>query len=171
ERETELFRHDMEALRVLPPAHYVGAVESIPEVIDYIERLRRAGTIYQVDDDLYFSVSSDPAFGAVSGMDREEMVRIFAERGGDPERPGKKDPLDCVVWLAQRPGEPAWPSPFGPGRPGWHIECTAIAQQHLGAQFDVQGGGSDLVFPHHEMSAGHAHLATGQPFAQLYAHA
>ncbi|WP_110183403.1 cysteine--1-D-myo-inosityl 2-amino-2-deoxy-alpha-D-glucopyranoside ligase [Nocardioides solisilvae] len=171
ERETELFRHDMEALRVLPPAHYVGAVESIPAVIDYIERLRRAGTVYQVDDDLYFSVTSDPAFGAVSRLERDEMVRLFAERGGDPERPGKKDPLDCVVWLAQRPGEPAWESPFGPGRPGWHIECTAIAQGHLGEQFDVQGGGSDLVFPHHEMSAGHAHLATGAPFAQVYAHA
>ncbi|WP_181311035.1 cysteine--1-D-myo-inosityl 2-amino-2-deoxy-alpha-D-glucopyranoside ligase [Nocardioides campestrisoli] len=171
ERETELFRQDMEALRVLPPEHYIGAVESIPLVIDYIERLRRTGSVYQVEDDLYFSVSADPAFGAVSGLDRERMVALFAERGGDPEREGKKDPLDCVLWRGERPGEPSWESPFGPGRPGWHVECTAIAQQFLGRHFDVQGGGSDLVFPHHEMSASEAHVATGEPFARAYTHA
>lgn len=172
ERETELFRQDMEALRVVPPAHYVGAVESIPHVIDLIERLQAAGSVYRVEDDLYFSVTADPAFGEESHLDREEMLRIYPERGGDPERPGKKDPLDCVVWRGERPGEPAWPSPFGPGRPGWHIECTAIAQLHLGGDFDVQGGGSDLVFPHHEMCANHAHVAApGVRFAQAYAHA
>jgi L-cysteine:1D-myo-inositol 2-amino-2-deoxy-alpha-D-glucopyranoside ligase len=172
ERETELFRQDMTALRVVPPAHYVGAVESIPQVIDLIERLQAAGSVYRVEDDLYFSVTADPAFGEESGLDRDEMLRIFPERGGDPDRPGKKDPLDCVVWRGERPDEPSWPSPFGAGRPGWHIECTAIAQQHLGGAFDVQGGGSDLVFPHHEMCANHAHVATpGVPFAQAYAHA
>ncbi len=171
ERETELFRQDMEALRVLPPEHYIGAVESIPLVIDYIERLRRTGSVYQVEDDLYFSVSADPAFGAVSGLDRERMVALFAERGGDPEREGKKDPLDCVLWRGERPGEPSWESPFGPGRPGWHVECTAIAQHYLGRHIDVQGGGSDLVFPHHEMSASEAHVATGEPFARTYTHA
>ena len=172
ERETELFRQDMTALRVVPPAHYVGAVESIPQVIDLIERLQAAGSVYRVEDDLYFSVTADPAFGDESGLDRDEMLRIFPERGGDPDRPGKKDPLDCVVWRGERPDEPSWPSPFGAGRPGWHIECTAIAQQYLGGAFDVQGGGSDLVFPHHEMCANHAHVATpGVPFAQAYAHA
>ncbi|MCW2844210.1 MAG: cysteinyl-tRNA synthetase [Nocardioides sp.] len=172
ERETELFRQDMTALRVIPPAHYVGAVESIPLVIELIERLQDAGSVYRVEDDLYFSVTADPAFGAESGMDRETMLRIFPERGGDPDRPGKKDPLDCVVWRGERPGEPSWPSPFGPGRPGWHIECTAIAQRHLGGAFDVQAGGSDLVFPHHEMCAGHAQVAVpGTPFARAYAHA
>ena len=172
ERETELFRQDMTALRVVPPAHYVGAVESIPQVIDLIERLQAAGSVYRVEDDLYFSVTADPAFGDESGLDRDEMLRIFPERGGDPDRPGKKDPLDCVVWRGERPDEPSWPSPFGAGRPGWHIECTAIAQQFLGGAFDVQGGGSDLVFPHHEMCANHAHVATpGVPFAQAYAHA
>ena len=172
ERETELFRQDMAALRVLPPAHYIGAVESIPLVIALIERLQAAGAVYRVEDDLYFSVTADPAFGAESHYDRETMLRIYPERGGDPDRAGKKDPLDCVVWLAQRPGEPSWDSPFGPGRPGWHIECTAIALEHLGATFDVQGGGSDLVFPHHEMGAGHAQVAApGARFAQAYAHA
>ena len=172
ERETELFRQDMTALRVIPPAHYIGAVESIPLVIDLINRLQDAGSVYRVDNDLYFSVTADPAFGSVSGLDRDEMLRIFPERGGDPDRAGKKDPLDCVVWLGERPGEPAWASPFGRGRPGWHIECTAMAMHFLGAAFDVQGGGSDLVFPHHEMSAGHSQVAqTDAPFAKAYAHA
>jgi L-cysteine:1D-myo-inositol 2-amino-2-deoxy-alpha-D-glucopyranoside ligase len=171
ERETELFRQDMTALRVIPPEAYVGAVESIPLVIALIERLQEAGAVYQVEDDLYFSVTADPAFGEESRMDREEMLRIFPERGGDPERAGKKDPLDCVVWRGERPGEPSWESPFGPGRPGWHIECAAISLDELGETFDVQAGGSDLVFPHHEMCANHAQVATGQPFARAYAHA
>jgi len=171
-RETDLFRQDMEALRVLPPDHYVGAVESIPLVVELIRRLDRAGAIYRVEDDLYFSVTADDAFGEVSGWSREQMMRVFGERGGDPDRAGKRDPLDCVVWRAERPGEPAWDSPFGRGRPGWHIECTAIARQHLGAAFDVQGGGSDLVFPHHEMCAGEAQVADPeQRFARAYAHA
>ncbi|WP_110241432.1 cysteine--1-D-myo-inosityl 2-amino-2-deoxy-alpha-D-glucopyranoside ligase [Nocardioides gilvus] len=171
ERETELFRQDMRALRVLPPAHYVGAVESIPLVISYIERLRDAGAVYRLEDDYYFSVSSDPGFGGVSGYEREEMLAVFAERGGDPERPGKQDPLDCIVWMAERPGEPSWESPFGRGRPGWHIECTAIAQEYLGGSFEVQAGGSDLVFPHHEMCASQSHVGAGAAFAQTYAHA
>jgi L-cysteine:1D-myo-inositol 2-amino-2-deoxy-alpha-D-glucopyranoside ligase len=171
ERETELFRQDMAALRVLPPDHYIGAVESIPLVIDLIRRLEAAGSVYRVEDDLYFSVTADPAFGDESRWTREQMLEIYPERGGDPDRPGKKDPLDCVVWRGRREGEPSWDSPWGPGRPGWHIECTAIAQQHLGAAFDVQGGGSDLVFPHHEMCAGHAQVAVpGEPFAKVYSH-
>ena len=172
ERETQLFRDDMEALRVLPPAHYIGAVESIPQVIELIERLDEAGAVYRVEDDLYFSVTADADFGAICGFDRETMLRIFPERGGDPDRDGKRDPLDCLLWRAERPGEPSWESPFGPGRPGWHIECTAIALDHLGSAFDVQGGGIDLVFPHHEMSAGHAQVAhPGERFARAYAHA
>ncbi|TIC86495.1 cysteine--1-D-myo-inosityl 2-amino-2-deoxy-alpha-D-glucopyranoside ligase [Nocardioides sp. GY 10127] len=171
ERETELFRTDMEALRVLPPDAYVGAVESIPLVIALIERLQEAGAVYRVDDDLYFSVAADADFGSESGYSRELMLEIFPERGGDPERPGKKDPLDALLWRAERPGEPSWDSPFGPGRPGWHVECAAIALEHLGTTFDVQGGGSDLVFPHHEMCAGHVQVAEGAPFARAYAHA
>ncbi|MEJ7831802.1 MAG: cysteine--1-D-myo-inosityl 2-amino-2-deoxy-alpha-D-glucopyranoside ligase [Nocardioides sp.] len=172
ERETELFRHDMEALRVLPPDHYVGAVESIPLVVELLGRLDGLGCLYRVEDDLYYSVTADPAFGQESGYDRETMLRFSAERGGDPDRPGKQDALDCVVWRGERPNEPAWDSPFGRGRPGWHIECTAIAQRFLGAAFDVQGGGSDLVFPHHEMCAGHAQVAAPDvAFAKTYVHA
>ncbi|GAB4003785.1 cysteine--1-D-myo-inosityl 2-amino-2-deoxy-alpha-D-glucopyranoside ligase [Nocardioides ultimimeridianus] len=170
-RETDLFRRDMEALRILPPDHYVGAVESIPLVIELIQRLEAAGAVYTVDTDVYYSVSADDAFGKESNYDRETMTRFFGERGGDPDRPGKRDPLDAVVWRGERPGEPSWDSPWGKGRPGWHIECAAIALQHLGGAFDVQGGGSDLIYPHHELCAGHAQAVSDEPFARAYSHA
>ena len=172
ERETELFREDMAALRVLAPDHFVGAVESIDLDVALIRRLQERGHVYAVEDDLYYSVHADPAFGGVSRLDEHQMLTVFPERGGDPDRAGKKHPLDCLVWRAERPDEPAWDSPLGRGRPGWHIECSSIALRHLGHDFDVQGGGSDLAFPHHEMSAGHVQAAyDGQPFATCYAHA
>ena len=169
--EIERFRGDMEALRVLAPDEYVGAVESIPLVVEMTRRLTSVGHAYEVDGDWYFAVHADPAFGEVSRLTETEMSSLFAERGGDPDRPGKKHPLDCVLWRAERPGEPAWDSEIGPGRPGWHVECSAIALHHLGEAFDVQGGGSDLVFPHHEMSAGETQAAyPGSTFAQAYVH-
>ena len=177
-REIARFRGDMEALRVLPPTYYVGAIEALP-VIERLNRLlAEHGALYDLDGDTYFTRSADPSFGAVSGLDAATMTALFAERGGDPGRPGKKDPLDPLVWLAERPGEPAWPSGFGPGRPGWHVECAAIATEYLGVTFDVQAGGTDLIFPHHEMSASHARVALadralpGEPvFARRYLHA
>jgi L-cysteine:1D-myo-inositol 2-amino-2-deoxy-alpha-D-glucopyranoside ligase len=172
EREIALFREDMTELRVLPPDEFIGAVEAIPLIVDMIEVLRGNGAAYDVDGDIYFPISADSRFGQVSGLTRAEMLPLFAERGGDPDRPGKKDPLDALLWLAARPGEPAWDSPFGPGRPGWHVECAAISLRHLGMAFDVEGGGSDLAFPHHEMGASHAQVATGeQPHARAYVHA
>jgi L-cysteine:1D-myo-inositol 2-amino-2-deoxy-alpha-D-glucopyranoside ligase len=172
QRETELFRADMAALRVLPPTHYVGAVEAMDEVAAWVLRLLEAGAAYRVDEDVYFSVAAAEHFGTVSGYDLDTMLALSAERGGDPQRAGKKDPLDPLLWLAARPGEPSWDSPLGAGRPGWHVECTAIAVNRLGGTLDVQGGGSDLAFPHHEMSAAHAEVATGQwPFARAYVHA
>ena len=172
DRETALFRDDMHALRVIPPRDYIGAVESIPSVATHVARLQELDAVYAVDDDLYFRVHADPTFGRVSRLSREDMTAIFAERGGDPTRPGKLDPLDCLVWQSERPDEPAWDTPLGHGRPGWHIECAAIAYDHLGMGIDVQGGGSDLVFPHHEMSAAEAQVLTGEyPFASHYVHA
>ncbi|MFI5755860.1 cysteine--1-D-myo-inosityl 2-amino-2-deoxy-alpha-D-glucopyranoside ligase [Streptomyces sp. NPDC051569] len=173
ERETALFREDMTALRMLPPQHYIGAVEAIPGIVPLVERLRETGAAYDLEGDVYFSVAADPRFGEVSGLDAEAMRLLSAERGGDPDRPGKKNPLDPILWLAARPGEPSWDGgSLGPGRPGWHIECVAIALDHLGMGFDVQGGGSDLAFPHHEMGASHAQTLTGEhPFAQAYVHA
>ncbi len=171
-RETQLFREDMTALQVLPPRHYVGAVESIPSVISYVEKLQAAGAVYDIDGDLYFRVHSDERFGSVARLSAETMIEVFAERGGDPQRPGKEHPLDCLLWQLERPGEPAWDSPFGRGRPGWHIECSAIALEHLDSPLDVQGGGSDLAFPHHEMGASEAQVASGSwPFARHYTHA
>jgi L-cysteine:1D-myo-inositol 2-amino-2-deoxy-alpha-D-glucopyranoside ligase len=177
-RETQRYRGDMEALRVLPPAHLIGAVEALPLIERFSARMADRGALYNVDEDVYFARSADQGFGALSGpgtpsgYDLAEMAQISAERGGDPDRPGKKDPLDVLVWRAERPGEPAWDSRFGRGRPGWHVECAAIATDYLGPVFDVQAGGSDLVFPHHEMSASHARAALGAGvFARVYAHA
>ena len=166
-----LFRDDMAWLRVIPPDRFVGVVESMPLVADFVDRLRTAGATYDVDGDLYFPVKADSRFGAISHLDRADMLALFAERGGDPDRPGKKDPLDCVLWQQARSGEPAWDGAVGRGRPGWHVECAAIALEFLGDGLDVQGGGSDLLFPHHEMSAAEAHVATGtRPFARAYVH-
>ncbi|WP_063127134.1 cysteine--1-D-myo-inosityl 2-amino-2-deoxy-alpha-D-glucopyranoside ligase [Nocardia fusca] len=173
--EIELFREDMAALRVLPPREYVGAIESVEEVVELVGKLLASGAAYTVEDeqypDIYFRTDATEQFGYESGYDRATMERLFAERGGDPDRPGKHDPLDALLWRAERPGEPSWPSPFGPGRPGWHIECSAIAVNRLGTEFDIQGGGSDLIYPHHEYSAAHSEaLAAGRRFARHYVH-
>jgi L-cysteine:1D-myo-inositol 2-amino-2-deoxy-alpha-D-glucopyranoside ligase len=172
-REIDLYRADMTALRLLAPASLVGAVEAMGIIERFNQSLAGHGALYDLDGDTYFARSSDPAFGTVSGLDPATMIELSAERGGDPARPGKKDPLDALVWLAARPGEPAWDSELGRGRPGWHVECAAIATEYLGAVFDVQAGGSDLVFPHHELSASHARVAGGggPMFARRFAHA
>ncbi|MEV4383146.1 cysteine--1-D-myo-inosityl 2-amino-2-deoxy-alpha-D-glucopyranoside ligase [Streptosporangium sp. NPDC049644] len=172
EREIELFRSDMEALRILPPRDYVAVTEVIGQVAALIELLRDKGATYDLEGDVYFDMAAAPKFGAVSGYPEEQMLALFGERGGDPGRPGKKHPLDWLLWRAERPGEPSWPSPFGQGRPGWHIECTAIALANLSSGFDVAGGGSDLIFPHHECGAHEGHVACGEwPFAKAYVHA
>jgi len=176
--EIALFREDMTALAVIPPDHYVGVVESIEPVGAAVRALLERGAAYPVDtpdsegDDLYLDISTDEGFGAVSNWTRDQMLAVFADRGGDPERPGKRDQLDPLLWRAARDGEPSWSVDGLPqGRPGWHIECTAIALDHLGMSFDVQGGGTDLVFPHHEMSATQAVVLTDQrPFARTYTH-
>jgi L-cysteine:1D-myo-inositol 2-amino-2-deoxy-alpha-D-glucopyranoside ligase len=173
-RETALFREDMEALRIVPPERYVGAVESIPLIAARVAALVEDGSGYRLDDgtgDVYFDLAAAPRFGYVSGLPGRQMRALFAERGGDPDRVGKRDPLDPLLWRGARDGEPAWTGPLGPGRPGWHIECAAIALDRLGETIDIQGGGNDLVFPHHECSAAHAERLTGvAPFASHYVH-
>ncbi|HEY2205062.1 MAG TPA: cysteine--1-D-myo-inosityl 2-amino-2-deoxy-alpha-D-glucopyranoside ligase [Pseudonocardia sp.] len=175
-RETALFREDMEYLRVLPPRQFVGAVEAMSEISELVDKLLATGCAYRLDDpdhpDVYFDSSATPDFGYESGYDQDTMLRLSAERGGDPERPGKRNPVDALLWRMAREGEPSWESELGRGRPGWHVECTAISLNRLGAQIDVQGGGSDLVFPHHEFGAAHAEAFTGvHPFARHYCHA
>jgi len=175
--QIELFRGDMVALHVIPPDHYVGVVEAMQIIIDAVSALQSKDSTYKVDDDLYFRVHSDPEFLKRTHLSSEVAMEYFAERGGDPQRSGKEDPFDALVWKAQRDGEPGWPSPFGIGRPGWHIECSAIALHYLQPSatdefaIDIQGGGSDLIFPHHDMSAAQGWVATGQKFARFFVHA
>tara|TARA_B110000503_G_scaffold143120_1_gene242690 strand:+ start:2779 stop:4020 length:1242 start_codon:yes stop_codon:yes gene_type:complete len=175
--QIDLFRSDMVALRVLPPDHYIGAVEAIPQVISAISMLEKSGNVYKVESDLYFKVRSDIDFGKRSHLSQLEMLEISSQRGGDPDRIGKQDPLDALLWLAKRPNEPGWESEFGVGRPGWHIECCTIALSFLDldtdlqTSIDIQGGGSDLIFPHHEISAAQAKAMTGKDFAANYVHA
>jgi L-cysteine:1D-myo-inositol 2-amino-2-deoxy-alpha-D-glucopyranoside ligase len=185
DREIALFREDMTALAVIAPDHYIGVVESVPSVVKAVTDLLARGAAYRLDPpeygrtagttgtgDVYFDLSSAQEFGSVSSWERDQMMAVFAERGGDPERVGKRDELDPLLWRAARAGEPSWPGgELGDGRPGWHIECTTIALDHLGMTFDVQGGGTDLIFPHHEMSAVQACAITGaSPFADGYVH-
>lgn len=175
--QIELFRGDMVALHVIPPEHYVGVVEAMQIIIDAISALANKDSTYKVDEDLYFRVRLDPEFLTRTHLSEETAMEYFAERGGDPQRSGKSDPFDALVWKAQRDGEPGWPSPFGVGRPGWHIECSAIALHYLRPNpteefsIDIQGGGSDLIFPHHDMSAAQGLIATGQKFARFFVHA
>ena len=174
--QIDLFRGDMVNLHVIPPDHYIGVVEAMDLVTSAISQLAAKSSTYSVDQDLYFSVHADAGFGSRSHLSQAEMLSIFAERGGDPTRLGKKDPLDALLWLSHREGEPAWPSPFGEGRPGWHIECCAIALHYLepddisATSIDIQGGGSDLIFPHHEMSAAQGKILEGREFASHYVH-
>jgi L-cysteine:1D-myo-inositol 2-amino-2-deoxy-alpha-D-glucopyranoside ligase len=174
QQQIELYRGDMTALRVLPPAELTGVVESIGIVTDLIGRLREEQAVYQVPDpeypDWYFSVTKVSNLMQGTGISMLEAEEVFAERGGDPERPGKRHRLDCLVWRQARPGEPAWDSWLGRGRPGWHVECTAISLDLLGEEFDVQAGGRDLAFPHHPMCAAEARVATGRPMAKVFLH-
>ncbi|MGJ7441677.1 cysteine--1-D-myo-inosityl 2-amino-2-deoxy-alpha-D-glucopyranoside ligase [Aquipuribacter sp. MA13-6] len=177
ETQTDVFRDDMAALAVIPPHAFVGVTEVVGDVGAVVRRLEQAGAAYRLPvdgsdvEDVYFDVAAVDDLGAVSGLDRDTMLLHAAERGGDPDRPGKRDPLDPLLWRGRRDGEPSWPSEGLPdGRPGWHVECVAIALAELGHAFTVQGGGSDLAFPHHEMGAAHSHALGLRPYARSYAH-
>ena len=170
--QVDLFKADMDALRVIPPQNYVGVVEAIEMIEQSAVKLKELGVAYQVDADLYFDMTHTDLLGKICHFSETEMREVFAQRGGDPDRPGKRNPFDALLWRGQSGDDPSWPSTLGPGRPGWHIECSAIATHYLGSQITVQGGGSDLKFPHHEMSAAHAESLTGvKPFAQTFMHA
>jgi L-cysteine:1D-myo-inositol 2-amino-2-deoxy-alpha-D-glucopyranoside ligase len=172
--QIDLFREDMEALRVLPPESFKGVVESVDEIAAAVQDLVAKGAAYTLESgDVYYRVSTqiNPPFGSVSHYDAKTMAELSAERGGDPDTPGKDNPIDPLLWRAEREGEPSWDGgSLGRGRPGWHVECTVIADQYAGFPVDVQGGGNDLIFPHHEMSAAHGAAWRDVPMAKTYMH-
>jgi L-cysteine:1D-myo-inositol 2-amino-2-deoxy-alpha-D-glucopyranoside ligase len=149
EENVRIFRADLEALNVTPPDVYPYASRHVDGMIEMVSRLLEQGQAYQSGENVYFRVSRFPRYGELSGLSREMMIEISAERGADPNDPCKEDPLDFILWQAAAPDEPSWPTPWGPGRPGWHIECSAMSYQYLGPKLEVHGGGGDLVFPHH----------------------
>ncbi|NBV90453.1 MAG: cysteine--1-D-myo-inosityl 2-amino-2-deoxy-alpha-D-glucopyranoside ligase, partial [Actinobacteria bacterium] len=138
--QTELFKADMTALRVIAPDNYIGAVESIDLVVDQVSKLQAADCVYEIEGDLYYKISETNMLGAISHLSRHDMIDLFSQRGGDPLREGKQDPLDPLLWRAERPNDPSWPTSLGAGRPGWHLECSAMAHAYLGADFDIHGG-------------------------------
>jgi L-cysteine:1D-myo-inositol 2-amino-2-deoxy-alpha-D-glucopyranoside ligase len=170
--ETARFDQDMVALGCRPPDVEPRATESIDAIITAVRGLLKRGSAYVLDDGrIYFDVAQAPSFGELSRLGRDEMLRQFADKGGDPEAEGKRDPLDFLLWQPGAANEPTWPSPWGPGRPGWHIECSAMAMEHLGPVLDLHGGGSDLVFPHHEAEIQQSeHLTQQGPFARFWVH-
>jgi L-cysteine:1D-myo-inositol 2-amino-2-deoxy-alpha-D-glucopyranoside ligase len=172
ENQIDLFLTDMTALRVIPPSNLVTVTSSMKIIEDFITLLDQRGFLYQIENDHYFSVES---FLEDMPLSSDEAIKIFSERGGDPKRAGKRHPLDPVVWMAHQGDDPSWESKFGLGRPGWHVECTAIAVHYLDSAnvdpiIQIQGGGSDLIFPHHYMSEQIVRAAYGRGFANNYVH-
>ncbi|MCI0369816.1 MAG: cysteine--tRNA ligase, partial [candidate division NC10 bacterium] len=165
-RYVHAYENDMAKLGVLPPTVAPRATDHIPEMVALIERLVAAGVAYAVDGDVYFEVRRFPPYGRLSGKNLEEL--LAGARVEVDER--KRDPRDFALWKAAKPGEPSWPSPWGPGRPGWHIECSAMAMHYLGETLDLHGGGEDLPFPHHECEIAQSEAATGKPFSRYWLH-
>ncbi len=169
--QTAQYERDSRALNIAPPTHFLRATDEIDQMIPLIATLIEKGHAYVSGGNVYFSVASDPDYGSLSRYGREEMRTIAAERGGNPNDPQKRDPLDFLLWQAAQPDEPAWESPWGKGRPGWHIECSAMAMHFLGPTVDIHGGGADLIFPHHESEIAQSECATDvHPFVRVWMH-
>ena len=170
-RYVEIHQRSLDALNVEPPERYTRATEAIPMMVEMIQGLVARGHAYAVDGNVYFRTASDPDYGALSRLPLREMARRLTEAGDPADDPRKERPIDFLLWQAAKPGEPTWPSPWGPGRPGWHIECSAMAIRYLGATIDVHGGGGDLVYPHHESEIAQSECWTGRrPFARVWMH-
>jgi L-cysteine:1D-myo-inositol 2-amino-2-deoxy-alpha-D-glucopyranoside ligase len=171
-RNLTTFLAEMAALNWLPPDVLPRATEHIPQMLEQIERLVANGHAYTAAGHVYFSVDSCSTYGELSKLSRDEMLPLALERGSRPEMPGRRHPLDFVLWQPSLMDEPTWDSPWGPGRPGWHIECSAMGITYLGSHFEIHGGGGDLAFPHHESEIAQAEAATGQrPFVDWWIHA
>jgi L-cysteine:1D-myo-inositol 2-amino-2-deoxy-alpha-D-glucopyranoside ligase len=171
EQETEKFLDDLRALNVRMPDVYAKATEETAKMIEIISDLLAKGYAYEKNGSVYFRIASDKEFGKLSRYDYATMLKIANERGNYPDDSNKQDPLDFVLWQAAQPGEPTWASPWGDGRPGWHIECSAMSLRYLGEQIDIHGGGADLLFPHHECEIAQSEKFTGQePFVRFWMH-
>jgi L-cysteine:1D-myo-inositol 2-amino-2-deoxy-alpha-D-glucopyranoside ligase len=168
--ELARFDADMERLGMLPAWSEPRATSAIPDIRGFIGMVLDRGYAYQAGGAVYFEVSKYDRFGEISNCSRSEMLELAAERGGRPDDPHKRDPLDFVLWQPSLPEEPAWDSLWGPGRPGWHIECSALCLRELGTTIDLHGGGSDLIFPHHECEAAQSRAATGEPLVRHWMH-
>jgi L-cysteine:1D-myo-inositol 2-amino-2-deoxy-alpha-D-glucopyranoside ligase len=168
--EIAKFDADMETLGLLPSWSEPRATSAIADIRGFIGMVLDRGHAYQSGGAVYFDIGSFDRFGQVSHYSRDEMLRLAAKHGGKPEDPNKRDPLDFVLWQPSAEGEPAWESLWGPGRPGWHIECSALALRELGTTIDLHGGGSDLIFPHHECEAAQSEAATGERFVRHWMH-
>jgi L-cysteine:1D-myo-inositol 2-amino-2-deoxy-alpha-D-glucopyranoside ligase len=169
-RETAGYLRDMDALNVARPTHLPRATEEVPSMIRLAVQLVEAGNAYVVDGAVFFDVTSYPGFGELSGLDPERQRALLAERGGDPDDPRKRHPLDFVVWQRSEPGEPWWESPWGRGRPGWHLECSAMSRRYLGTTVDLHGGGADLLYPHHESERAQSEAANRARFVRRWLH-
>ncbi|HKD73845.1 MAG TPA: class I tRNA ligase family protein, partial [Ktedonobacterales bacterium] len=174
-RETARFTHEMNQIHVMDPDHFVFASDELFTMFTLIEKLLKRGNAYQNDGWVYFSVASDPTFGQLADAaglhGYDNLLATANQNGNDPDDPRKRDPLDFLLWRGETPGEPSWPSPWGVGRPGWHIECSAMATKYLGPQVDIHGGGTDLIFPHHSCEIAQSENATDvHPFARHWMH-
>jgi L-cysteine:1D-myo-inositol 2-amino-2-deoxy-alpha-D-glucopyranoside ligase len=170
-RWTRHYIQDMQSLNVRPPDYFPRASAVIPEIITWVERLLSADVAYESGGSVYFDIDSWDNFGDLCKIPREEMLPIANERGNHPDDPYKRHPLDFVLWQAQSPGEPAWDSPWGLGRPGWHIECSTLSTKFLGESIDIHSGGADLCFPHHECEIAQVAPVTGMvPFVRIWMH-
>lgn len=170
-RWTAHYIRDMQALNVRPPDFFPRATDVIPDIVAAVQRLLDAGLAYESGGSVYFHIDAWPAYGRLSRIPRDGMLPVANERGNVPDDPRKRHPLDFVLWQAQAPGEPAWDSPWGPGRPGWHIECSTMAGRYLGPPVGIHGGGADLIFPHHESEIAQAEpIGGGRPFARFWFH-
>ncbi|MEY4606495.1 MAG: cysteine--tRNA ligase [Ilumatobacteraceae bacterium] len=168
--EEARFERDLEALNALPVHSTPRASSAIPDIRGFIGMVLDRGYAYEAGGAVYFDVSKFESFGSVSNYDRATMLEFARERGGDVDNPDKRDPLDFVLWQPSAPDEPSWDTMWGPGRPGWHIECSALALRELGTTIDLHGGGSDLIFPHHECERAQSEAATGMPFVRHWMH-
>ena len=169
-REEARFERDMVALNALPVHSTPRASSAIPDIRGFIGMVIDRGFAYEAGGSVYFDVEKFPLFGSISHYSRDEMIALAKERGGNVEDPNKRNPLDFVLWHPSANDEPAWDTMWGPGRPGWHIECSALALRELGTTIDLHGGGSDLIFPHHECERAQSEAATGVPFVRHWMH-